>query len=91
MTYRKSGIRGLGLGTQDKYAGPGTLHLGLFTWDPLSATHRQDTGTGIFMWDLRPRTLHLGQFTWELGTETVYGTGTQYLYVEHGTHTLIQT
>ena len=54
-------------GTHTWDPGPGTLHLGNFTWDQGPRIHRRDPGPGTFSWDPRPRTLQLGPFTWDLG------------------------
>ena len=86
-------INNLYFGIPEKWdPGSGTLHLGPFTWDLGPGTHRRD-GTR----DPEPlsRTCNLGPSTrdpspWtrDLGLGTLYGTGTKYLYVECGTHTL---
>ena len=79
--YRKNGIG-------DPYVGPRTLHLGPFTWDPSPRTREPEPVGGT--WDL-----YIGSRTWDpslvtrdLEPGTLYvGNGTQYLYVERGTHT----
>ena len=78
--------RGPICGTQDP--SPGTLHLGPFTWDPSPRTQEPEPVGGT--WDL-----YMGSRTWDpslvtrdLEPGTLYvGNGTQYLYVERGTHT----
>ena len=84
--------------------GPGTRNLGPIrgtrepgpsTWDPLPGTWDQEP-IGVTRapeplsrtWNLGPSTRHPSPWTRDLGLGTLYGTGTKYLYVECGTHTL---
>ena len=66
--------------------GPETLHLGPFTCDPGPTGGIWDVGPLRGTWDL-----DLPPRTHGPGPGTLHGTGTQYLYVERGTHTSMQT
>ena len=70
-----------------------TLHLGPFTWEPVSGTHRRDPEPGTFTWDPAPVTLQLGHFIWARhlicgNRDPIPLRGTQDPYL--GTTTLIQ-
>ena len=65
--------------------GPEILHLGPFTCDPgPTGPGTQDLYVGPGTWDLPPG-------THGPGSGTLHGTRTQYLYVERGTNTSMQT
>ena len=65
---------------------PAMFHLGLKIRDPLAGPRSRDIYVGPGIWDPSLGTFHLVPGTRDSICGTLYGTETQYLYVERRTH-----